>query len=646
MKPDDKKTILSYGAFLQDKGINFKLFAPNALTVHLVIFDKPEAESGTEYAMMKFDAGDWSYKLKNAGIGTMYGYRLSGPLNDSNVIVADPYSKASITQNSWRHIAKSLVINDEFDWQGDTWLNIPKSDLIIYEAHVRDMTIHPSSNASALGSYKGFIEKGQKGGIEHLKSLGVNAVQFLPLWDYANVEIPYKKEAGGMLNDWNPYERNHWGYMPSSYFAPEGNFTTNSNGDSNAWNGVDGRQVNEFKAVVKELHKEDIAVILDVVYNHVSQYDFHPLKHLNKSEYFRQNSDGDYSSVSGCGNDLKTENEYIRKMIIRSIKFWMTDYHIDGFRFDLGKLIDWETIELIREEAIKINPHVFITCEPWGGGYDPNGFSDRGWSSWNDQFRNALKGWHPDGNGGFLFGKWHHDYDFNKIQRIFMGSPRSHGGQFIDVAHSVNYLESHDDFTLGDFIKIETGLFSHESRIEDVDTHAKLTAPELSIHKLAAITLLVSQGPVMIAQGQEWGRSKVIAPSQFPDENVGKLDHNSYEKDNETNWLNWDHRDANSELVEFYKSLIQIRKENELLRISNPEDFQFITADGSDVAIGFIISHGDESITVLMNSHQSDIAEFDLESADWMKVISTHDDIKLKNLKVILPPVSGIILKK
>ena len=172
-----------------------------------------------------------------------------------------------------------------------------------------------------------------------------------------------------------------------------------------AWNGIDGRQINEFKSVVKKFHEEGIAVILDVVYNHVSQYDFHPLKHLQKNEFFRQNESGDYSSVSGCGNDLKTENEYVRQLIIDSVIFWMEEYHVDGFRFDLGKLIDWETVEAIKEAAIKVNPHVFITCEPWGGGYDPNGFSDRGWSSWNDQFRNAFKGWHPDGNGGFIFGK-------------------------------------------------------------------------------------------------------------------------------------------------------------------------------------------------------------------------------------------------
>ena len=631
----------------------FSLYAPDASQVTLVIFENIEDSLGVEYPMKKV-GDEFKLELSQIANGTLYGFKVK--ILDSNLqqfssetIITDPFSKALATQNHFSPVNKSILFNTPFDWGSNgkfTWVNIPDRDLIIHEAHLRDMTMHPSSQVDNPGTYLGFVEPNQKGGIVHLRKMGYNAVEFLPIFEFGNVEIPYLDSTQTVINTWNPYAANHWGYMPSSYFSPEGNFATNYNSDMGGWNGVDGRQVNEFKTVVRELHKEGISVILDVVYNHVSQYDFHPLKHLNKSEYFRQNIDGDYSSVSGCGNDLNTENDYIRNMIIESIKFWMTEYHIDGFRFDLGKLIDWKTIELIKVEAEKINPHVFITCEPWGGGYDPNGFSDRGWSSWNDQFRNAFKGWHPDGNGGFIFGKWHSDYDFNKIQRMFMGSPRSHGGQYVDVAHSVNYLESHDDHTLGDFIKLELGIFNDNDIITDVDSHAILSSQEISIHKLAAMALLTSQGPVMIAQGQEWGRSKVIAPSEFFDENVGKLDHNSYEKDNETNWLNWEHRDANSELVEFYKSLIQIRKENELLRIANPEDFQFITADGSDVAIGFIISNGGESITVLMNSHQSDLAKFDLNSADWMKISSTHDDIKLKNSIVILPPVSGIILKR
>ena len=176
--------------------------------------------------MYRVSNGDWELFVSGIGLGTIYGYKLKGPNNVDSVIVADPYSKAAITQNSWRHVAKSLVIDNNFAWEGDSWLNLDYNDLIIYETHVRDMTRHLSSEVMFPGTYIGFIEKDQKGGIEYLKKLGVNAVQLLPVWDYANIEIPFKKEVDGMFNNWNPYERNHWGYMPTFFFAPESYYAT------------------------------------------------------------------------------------------------------------------------------------------------------------------------------------------------------------------------------------------------------------------------------------------------------------------------------------------------------------------------------------------------------------------------------------
>ena len=151
---------LSYGYNITDQGVEFRLYAPSSDEVFLVVFDKPEDTKGSEYPMSQDTEGEWFFNLTNHGAGTIYGFRLIGPNNDSSVIVADPYSKATITQNNWRHVAKSLVIDDSFDWQGDTWLKIKSEDLIIYEAHIRDMTIHPSSNSKASGTYIGFVEEG------------------------------------------------------------------------------------------------------------------------------------------------------------------------------------------------------------------------------------------------------------------------------------------------------------------------------------------------------------------------------------------------------------------------------------------------------------------------------------------------------
>ena len=187
--------ILSYGAFVKSDGVEFKLYAPKSEKVFLVIFDNPEDLSGKEFPMIKDANDDWSIKSPNADYGTLYGYRLEGPSNDPSVIIADPYSKAAVTQNNYRHIAKSLIVTDEYDWKNDTWIDLDPRDLIIYEMHLRDMTVHPTSGSSSPGTYKGFVDKKQLGGINHIKEMGVNAVQILPLQDFANIEIPYKDSS-------------------------------------------------------------------------------------------------------------------------------------------------------------------------------------------------------------------------------------------------------------------------------------------------------------------------------------------------------------------------------------------------------------------------------------------------------------------
>lgn len=625
---------LPYGFNLKrsDSGListSFKLYAPDAKAVYLHLFKTYDAAESDSRLMTK-DQSNWVYNIDKDLTGFYYGYQvinhdIATQQFSPETIIADPYTTAAVTQNHYAPTNKSLIYKESFDWEGDKWLNIDHRDLIIYEAHIKDMTAHKSSGAELPGTYLGFIEKGQKGGIKHLVDMGYNAVEFLPLFDFANVEIPYKDQDSPVYNDWNPYAGNHWGYMPTFLFAPEGRYATDGSTQANAWSGTVGRQINEFKTVVKEMHKNGIAVILDVVYNHVSQYDNHPLKQMNKNDYFRQDKNGNYSSVSGCGNDLKTEHPFIRQMIIESVLYWMTEYHIDGFRFDLGKLIDWQTIEEIINRAKELNPNVFITCEPWGGGYDPNGFSDRGWSSWNDQFRNALKGWHPDGSGGYLFAKWNHGFTRDNINRIFLGSPRSQGGQFVDVAHSLNYLESHDDHTLGDFIRIELGISSKDEFISDIDGHVELSEEELKIHKLAATALLTSQGPVMIAQGQEWARSKIIADAGVEDERAGRIDHNSYEKDNETNWLNWNHKDINAELMAFYKKLIALRNKEPAFRRQNPEEIELIYSENNEFGLGYVLdSEDDKRFLVLLNSGKSS-AIFNLPVGNWQpRLTSSH----------------------
>jgi len=630
---------LSYGAFLRPGGIEFKIYAPNSDKVKLVIFEKVDDESGYEYPMEKLVNGDWRYFLKNAPLGTMYGYRLTGPWNDENVIVADPYSKATITQNNWRHVAKSLVIDASFDWEGDTWTNIHPRDLIIYESHVRDMTVHKSSNATAKGSYLGFIEKDQNGGIEHLKSLGVNAVQFLPLWDFANFEIPYKQDADGMYNDWNPYERNHWGYMPTFFMAPESYYATDGTNEPLAWNGTDGRAISEMKSMVKSLHKEGMAVILDVVVNHISNYDWHPLKYIDKTVYFKLDEQGDFLSQC-CGNLLASDHQPVRDYIIESLKYWMTDYHIDGFRFDQAHLLSAETATFIIDELKKINPNVIIYGEAWNK--REKEFSELGWGSFNARFRDVLRGdLHNYDEKGFLFGNFRDSETLENLQALILGTPNI----YQSPAHAVNFLEVHDDYCLNDYLRLSSSRNSKDDIIDDPMKHIELDDDLLRKNKLGALILLTSQGIPIIHQGQDWAHSQVIAETDAHDPNVGKMDRNPYNKDNETNWVNWLEKEQNKKLADYYSGLIDLRRTHTEFRHATKKDFKFQGL--ADHALGYVIRN---RIAVYINGENSTAVETDLPEGKWQLIVN-NEEVNLNGIrqvsgKISIPPTSGMVLQR
>ncbi len=610
------------GALIQNDSTYFRLFAPRANSVQLVLFEKHNAETGIHHPMQQDADGVWEFAKAGELYGSYYGYKVSGPqgkteMFDSTIVIADPYSKAVVTQNNYHHPAKSLILNTEFDWQGDTWMTTPQEDLIIYEMHVRDISAHSSSGIEQAGTYLGVIETGKTGGMDYLLDLGVNAVELLPAHDFANIEIPFMDSTVSVYNTWNPYERNHWGYMTSYFFAPESYYSTGGTMERGKYNGVTGNQVLEFKSMVKELHKHNIAVLLDVVYNHVSQYDYNPFKYIDTKYYFRLNESNEFTSVSGCGNDFMTERPMARRLIIESVKYWMTEYHIDGFRFDLAYLIDNETCQEIIKEARKINPNVYIIAEPWGGGYDPAGFSRIGWAAWNDKFRNAVKGQNPFDNTGFIFGNWERENNPQTMTRYVSGTLASDGGLFQEPSHAINYLESHDDHTLGDFIRIGSGVVDAHDRIQDMIKHIKLTEKQLKLNKLAALFLFTSQGAVMLGQGQEFARSKVIAETNAPDPAQGQIDHNSYNKDNETNYINYYHKELNNELYQYYKGLIALRKMYPAFRKSHKSNISFLDCE-NEFGLGFHIQPKQKpSFIVMMNGHPTKHASFKLADGKW-----------------------------
>jgi len=637
----------------------FRLFAPNAFAVTLVTFTNHDDSVGLEYSMKQDDEGVWEYTLPGERYGLYYGYRLNGPRNkasmfDPSRIIADPYSKAVVTKNNYLHPAKSIIIDTNYDWEGDTWIKTPIRDLVIYEMHVRNMTAHPSSGAKQPGTYLGLVEEGRTGGIDYLIDLRVNAVELLPCHEFSNIEAPFDDSTALTFNGWNHYAQNHWGYMTSYFFAPESYYASGGNLIPDSYCGFHGQQVKEFKDMVKAFHKKGIAVLMDVVYNHVSNYDLNPFKYIDKKYYFRLDSKGNFLAKSGCGNDFMTERPMARRMIIESVKYWMTQYHIDGFRFDLAYLLDEETCKEVIKEARKINPNVYIIAEPWGDGYAPDYFSRMGWSAWNDKIRNGVKGQNPFDNLGFIFGKWERDNNPETIKRYVSGTLVKDGGIFLKPEHSINYLESHDDHTFGDFVRIGSGAVKAEDHITDMASHVRLTEQQMKISKLGALFLMVSQGVVMISEGQEFARSKVIAKTDAPDPHQGQIDHNSYNKDNETNWINYEHREINRELFDYYKALISLRKAHPALRQSQRKDIHFLKCN-NEFGLGFWIdkkSSGDShDILVLMNADPKYIVKFKIPSGKWSLLVDgARSGVNILedgfSNEIEVPPTTGLVLMK
>jgi pullulanase/glycogen debranching enzyme len=598
--------------------------------------------------------GVWETNLDGEKYGLYYGFKVKQK-KQKNIepLCIDPYSKAVATFNTYLSPGRSIVVKEgNYDWEYDTWIQRDWEDLIIYEMQIRDMTAHHSSGSDFPGTYQGLIQKNKKGGIDYIKSLGINTVELLPSQEFSNIELPFKDSSYSAFNTWNPYERNHWGYMTSSYFAPESYFSENTRElEWNKWYGATGKQINDFKDMVKAFHKEGIAVIMDVVYNHISQYAAGSLQDIDKKYYFRFDEKGNYKSESGTGNDLKTEAPMVRRMIIESVLYWIKEYHVDGFRFDLGKIIDWETIEDIIWEAKKINPSVIFVCEPWGGGYDPEGFSLRGWGSWNDQIRNGIKGENPVNGLGWIFGNWYGDNNPDRIKSYVNGTLiRDRKGLFQKKEHSVNYLESHDGYTLGDFIRIATKDVRPDDIIKDIDSNALLSPAQLKLNKLGALFLFTSQGITMIHSGQEFARSKVIAKTNVKDKNAGRLDHNSYEKDNETNYINYNHADFNKDLVDYYKGLIQLRKTFPAFRKTAYEDITFFHVYDNDFALGYNMKYGNDEFVVLFNAAQNTNEEFKLPEGNWDVLVDSFkagiDKLNVVSGTIVVNPVSGYVLRK
>jgi pullulanase/glycogen debranching enzyme len=530
----------------------FRLFAPRARRVVLKRFLDPLLNRPIGEVLGWKDAqGIWEMRIDGTHWGTYYGFMVEGPHGegegfDPRRIWPDPYARAGHFHNG-----PSLLIDPEAygngfsGWTDSHFRTPPKSDLVVYEASIRDLTSHISSKVTPThrGKFLGLVETVGKGtGIDHMKELGVSAVEFLPVQEF----------------DDDPPGSYHWGYMTSLYFAPDASFALSPNGG----------QVNEFKAMVNSLHGNGLAVVLDVVYNHTGSP--HVFMGLDKKYYYRHDADMNLLNYSGCGNDFRTESPMARRMIIDSLEYWMKECHVDGFRFDLGELIDLATLYEIERRLKAINPDVILILEPWSfRGSNKGLLKNTAWASWNDDFRNRIK----DAAQGKV--------PVNYLIPVIKGTM-----EFWTATpwESVNYVESHDNFTLADHL-------SHSTRRDGTSP----TPLELRQNAFCAALTILSPGIPMLAQGQEMLRSK-------------KGNHNSYNSGDTVNKVDYRLKEKNAGIFGFYRDLIALRR-SEAGRPIRESDARtcreapfFFRPESPILGILFTTPDGRKSALILINS--------------------------------------------
>ena len=676
------------GMSVEGKAFTFRVFSPRATKVLFCLFDKPYTDDVSkpvqdgekQMEMTKDKDGVWEITLKEKLWGKYYGYRVDGPkggteMFDPKILVADPYSVAVTTREVAPQVQLSVIIDaSTYKWKSEKkHMGYKQEEIIVYEMHVRDMTMM-SKDIKNKGTYKGLTEDGKQGGLVHIKDLGVNAVELEPTQEFDEVELPYMGKTMP-VNTWNAYGRNHWGYMTSCFFAPE-SFYYEGKIVSNAWIGADGGQVFAFKEMVDTFHQNGIAVMMDVVYNHVSQYDRNALKYIDKKYYFWINATGGDDSKSGCGNDYKTDRPMSRRIVVDSTEYWVKEYNIDGYRFDLGTIIDWETYRQLQEKVYAINPNTFIVCEPWmggrgeprdGGGYSPEGMAKHNLGAWNDKVRDPIKAWAVGtGSTGSM-----------------KDGVKAFPGTFIIPKNSLSYMESHDNPTMADKWRKDLGLIKEKEEIMPDQYIAKATLSEfeLKAHKIAILYLSTIQGSIMLHEGMEFARMKVAYPasgeSVYPPnstkwEKVGTawkdtlspkqngwpqnaapytLDGNSYEKDNECNWLNWDLKDANIDLFKYYKGMVALRRAYPNAFGLFPIDKIVFIDTKVNGAFGYMydkaVSGYDRSFLVIANGDKAKPATFTLPAGEWTVIVdpvsSPAKESKMSG-DVEVAPTSGYIL--
>lgn len=552
------------GASFQEEEINFAIFSTKAQSITLCLFEKKSEKPFAELPLSPETnkTGDiWHIAIKKPQIPVVYAYKITPQISPKQSLLSDPYAKSLSTTHIWDEHNKStqtpyrpfaeLPQQQQFDWGNDSPPNIPINELIIYEMSVRAFTQDPSSNVSSKGTFLGIIEK-----IPHLIELGVNAVELLPIHEFNECE--YKETHPNIKNTLF----NFWGYSTVNFFAPMNRFASSSDPFA---------AINEFKTMVKKLHQHGIEVILDVVLNHTAEGDetgpIFSFKGLDNSIYYLLGEHETYLNFSGCGNSINANHPAVMTMIIDSLCYWVTEMHVDGFRFDLASALTRDANGTPLEkspliEAITTHPILSKTkliAEPWDavGLYQVGNFAPetKRWSEWNGKYRDG-------------------------IRRFIKGSPWT-SGEFAtrlcgseDLYHnrapsnSINFVTAHDGFSLMDLVSynskhnLENGEGNRDGSSdnhswncgeEGPTTNKKILSLREKQMKNFHLALMLSQGVPMVTMGDEYGHTK-------------RGNNNTWCQDNRLNWFQWDSLKANAAFYRFYRLLIYFRKSHPILR--------------------------------------------------------------------------------
>ncbi len=642
------------GATVQGDGVNFSIFTAHATSVQLLLFDRYDQPRPTYVITLDPLKNKtyyyWHAWVRGIGAGQIYAYRVHGPyipeeglrFNGRKVLL-DPYARAVAYGGNWSRVEasgfgdntysamKSVVVNlNGYDWHGDRPLQRPMHETVIYETHVRNFTAHPSSGVAHPGTFAGIIEK-----IPYLHSLGITAIELLPIQQFDEQEVMRVNPLTG-----EPL-KNHWGYASLGYFAPHLGYV--SSGDAR-------RAADEFRDMVKALHRAGIEVILDVVFNHTAESDqmgpticFRGLENI--AYYMLKPDRRFYQNFTGCGNTVNCNHSIVRRLIRECVRYWVQEFHIDGFRFDLASVLSRnEKGEPIADSPIlweiesdPVLAGTKLIAEAWdaAGLYQVGAFTGDRWAEWNGRFRDDLRRWVRGDMGMVRDFAWRMTGSFD----MFRSKPSysSH--------RSINYVTCHDGFTLADLVSYNAKYneangegnrdgadenYSWNCGVEGATSNPEILRLRRHQMKNLIALLMVARGTPMLRGGDEMAQTQ-------------RGNNNAYCQDNELSWYDWRLLAQNADIYRFIRGMIALRRRHSTLTADyalGRRPYEQTLEDGvifhgvrqkqpdwgyysHSLAIQLAGREGDVGIYIIANAYQQAL-EFELPAGiRWKRVVDT-----------------------